>query len=149
MTEPGKDSPYRNRSAEENLGLLERMRALAHTVPLLKEATTSGSQTQRLQDAIAALQHNTHAASRFDFSIQPALQFAVQETTQPIKRPAPLLEWNSDEPDSDQPHANLAEANRAFEQAKVAASAFTQRCKASFRAQSLMISLPWSQAMLQ
>jgi glutaminyl-tRNA synthetase len=27
LTEPGKDSPYRNRSAEENLNLLERMRA--------------------------------------------------------------------------------------------------------------------------
>ncbi len=27
LTEPGRDSPYRNRSVEENLGLLERMRA--------------------------------------------------------------------------------------------------------------------------
>jgi len=27
LTEPGKDSPYRNRTAEENLGLFERMRA--------------------------------------------------------------------------------------------------------------------------
>ena len=27
LTEPGKDSPYRNRSVEENLGLFERMRA--------------------------------------------------------------------------------------------------------------------------
>ena len=27
LTEPGKDSPYRNRSVEENLDLFERMRA--------------------------------------------------------------------------------------------------------------------------
>lgn len=134
---------------EEQNVLLERMRALAHTVPLLKEATTSGSQTQRLKEAIAALQHNTHAASRFEYVARPALQFAVQEPTQPIKRPASLLDWSSDKLDSDQPRANLAEANRAFEQAKAAAIGFTRRCKDSFRAQSLMISLPWSQAMLQ
>ncbi len=134
---------------EEQNVLLERIRALAHTMPSLKEASTSGSQTQRLQEAIAALRHNTHAASRFEYALKPALQFAVQEPAQPIMRPASLLKWSSHEVDSDQPRSNLAEANRAFEQAKAAAAAFTQRCKDSFRAQSLMISLPWSQAMLQ
>ena len=60
-----------------------------------------------------------------------------------------LLERENDVLEADLAGANLADANRAFQQAQKAKVTFTERYRSSFRAQSSMISLRWSQVMLQ
>ena len=79
LTEPGKDSPYRNRSIEENLDLLRRMKAgeFADGEHVLRARLDMGSPNINLRDpALYRIRHATHQNTGDDWCIYPMYDFA-------------------------------------------------------------------------
>jgi glutaminyl-tRNA synthetase len=79
LTEPGKDSPYRNRSAEENLGLFERMRAgeFADGSRTLRAKIDMASPNLNMRDPIMyRILHATHHRTADKWCIYPMYDFA-------------------------------------------------------------------------
>ena len=147
---------------EAKNGLLERLRALAQmasgTGRTAEVDTIASSQAQRLKNAIDSLRHETAPASTLLLRAgllrvgqSNGLQLGDAPKPEAIARQPvrDLLEEDHDVFDSDHRGANLADTNRAFEQAQKAKTTFVEKHRTSFRAQSSMISLRWSQVMLQ
>ncbi len=79
LTEPGKDSPYRNRSVEENLDLLERMRAgeFEEGSRVLRAKIDMASPNINLRDpAMYRIRHETHLRTGDEWCIYPMYDFA-------------------------------------------------------------------------
>ena len=79
LTEPGKDSPYRDRSIEENLDLFRRMRAgeFADGEHVLRARIDMGSPNINLRDpALYRIRHNTHQHTGDEWCIYPMYDFA-------------------------------------------------------------------------
>jgi len=142
---------------EEKNTLLERMRALAQMASATGSATEvdtiASSQTQRLKSAIHSLRHESTPASTLLLQVAQSngLQLGAASKPEAIAHQPvrDLLEEENDVFNADHRGANLADANRAFEQAQRAKTTFAEKHRTSFRAQSSMISLRWSQVMLQ
>ncbi len=79
LTEPGKDSPYRNRSIEENLDLFARMRAgeFAEGTHILRARIDMASPNINLRDpAIYRIRHASHHRTGDAWCIYPMYTFA-------------------------------------------------------------------------
>lgn len=79
LTEPGKDSPYRSRSVEENLDLLARMRAgeFADGEHVLRAKIDMSSPNMNLRDpALYRIRHLIHQHTGDDWCIYPMYDFA-------------------------------------------------------------------------
>jgi glutaminyl-tRNA synthetase len=79
LTEPGKESPYRNRSIEENLDLFERMRKgeFANGEKVLRAKIDMNSPNINLRDpVIYRISHATHHNTGDQWCIYPMYSFA-------------------------------------------------------------------------
>ena len=79
LTEPGKDSPYRNRSVEENLGLFERMRAgeFADGSRVLRAKIDMTSPNLNLRDPVMyRILHAEHHRTSDKWCIYPMYDYA-------------------------------------------------------------------------
>lgn len=79
LTEPGRDSPYRSRSVEENLDLLARMRAgeFVNGEQVLRAKIDMSSPNMNLRDpALYRIRHLTHQHTGDDWCIYPMYDFA-------------------------------------------------------------------------
>ncbi|WP_227935447.1 glutamine--tRNA ligase/YqeY domain fusion protein [Alkalihalobacillus deserti] len=107
LTEPGKDSPYRNRSIEENLDLFERMRKgeFGNGEKVLRAKIDMGSPNINLRDpVIYRISHATHHNTGDEWCIYPmyafahALEDAIEDVTHSIcttefEDQRPLYNW--------------------------------------------------------
>ena len=79
LTEPGKDSPYRDRSVEENLGLLRQMRAgeFADGEHVLRAKIDMASPNMNLRDpTLYRIRHISHQHTGDTWPIYPMYDFA-------------------------------------------------------------------------
>ncbi|MBX3348264.1 MAG: glutamine--tRNA ligase/YqeY domain fusion protein [Nitrospira sp.] len=79
LTEPGRDSPYRTRSVDENLGLFTRMRAgeFSDGTHVLRAKIDMGSPNINLRDPILyRIRHAIHYRTGSSWCIYPAYDFA-------------------------------------------------------------------------
>ena len=79
LTEPGKDSPYRNRTVEENLDLFERMKngEFGDGAKVLRAKIDRASPNINLRDpAIYRISHSTHHNTGDKWCIYPMYTFA-------------------------------------------------------------------------
>src|SRR5580704_14098003 len=79
LTEPGKDSPYRNRSVEENLSLFERMRAgeFPDGSHVLRAKIDMASPNLNMRDpTLYRIRHATHHRTGDVWCIYPMYDFA-------------------------------------------------------------------------
>ena len=79
LTEPGKDSPYRDRSAEENLDLFRRMRArrISNGARVLRAKIDMRSGNINLRDpALYRILHAPHPRTGTQWCIYPSYDFA-------------------------------------------------------------------------
>src|SRR5579859_3758793 len=79
LTEPGKDSPYRNRSAEENLNLFERMRAgeFPDGSRVLRAKIDMASPNLNMRDPVMyRILHAEHHRTRNKWPIYPMYDYA-------------------------------------------------------------------------
>src|SRR5215469_5028951 len=79
LTEPGKESPYRNRSVEENLELFERMRAgeFADGTRTLRSKIDMASPNLNMRDPVMyRILHATHHRTADQWCIYPTYDFA-------------------------------------------------------------------------
>ncbi|HUF17268.1 MAG TPA: glutamine--tRNA ligase/YqeY domain fusion protein [Thermoanaerobaculia bacterium] len=79
LTEPGKESPHRNRSVEENLDLFRRMRAgeFPEGAHLLRAKIDMASPNINLRDpALYRIRHETHHRTGDDWCIYPMYDYA-------------------------------------------------------------------------
>lgn len=79
LTEPGKDSPYRNRTVEENLDLFERMKngEFGDGAKVLRAKIDMASPNINLRDpAIYRISHSTHHNTGYKWCIYPMYTFA-------------------------------------------------------------------------
>jgi len=79
LTEPGKDSPFRNRSAEENLNLFERMRAgeFPDGTRVLRAKIDMGSPNFNMRDPVMyRILHADHHRTGSNWPIYPMYDFA-------------------------------------------------------------------------
>ncbi|MGZ5493708.1 MAG: glutamine--tRNA ligase/YqeY domain fusion protein [Thermoanaerobaculia bacterium] len=79
LTEPGKESPHRNRSADENLDLLRRMRAgeFEDGAHVLRAKIDMGSPNINMRDPILyRIRHETHHRTGDAWCIYPMYDFA-------------------------------------------------------------------------
>ncbi len=79
LTEPGKDSPYRNRSVEENLALFEQMRRgdLPDGTCVLRAKIDMGSPNLNLRDPVLyRILHATHPRTGDQWCIYPMYDWA-------------------------------------------------------------------------
>jgi glutaminyl-tRNA synthetase len=79
LTEPGKNSPYRNRSVEENLDLFRRMKAgeFANGARVLRAKIDMSSGNINLRDPVLyRILHATHPRTGDKWSIYPSYDYA-------------------------------------------------------------------------
>jgi glutaminyl-tRNA synthetase len=79
LTEPGRDSPYRNRSVEENLDLFERMRAgeFPNGARTLRAKIDMASPNLNLRDPVMyRILHETHHRTGDEWCIYPMYDYA-------------------------------------------------------------------------
>jgi glutaminyl-tRNA synthetase len=115
LNEPGKDSPFRGRSVEENLGLFGRMRAgeFENGSHVLRAKIDMASPNINMRDpVIYRIQKATHHRTRDDWCIYPMYDFAhclsdsIEGITQSLctlefEDHRPLYDWVLDELDVD------------------------------------------------
>jgi len=111
LTEPGKDSPYRNRSVEENLDLFERMRAgeFADGSRTLKARIDMSHPNLNMRDPVMyRILHASHPRTGDKWCIYPmydwahGLEDSVEQITHSIctlefENHRPLYDWFLDE----------------------------------------------------
>ncbi|MFH1867714.1 MAG: glutamine--tRNA ligase/YqeY domain fusion protein [Candidatus Omnitrophota bacterium] len=111
LTEPGEDSPYRNRSVEENLGLFERMKAgeLEEGSHVLRAKIDMKSPNLNMRDpAIYRIKKVSHHRTKDKWCIYPMYDFAhclsdsIEGVTHSIctlefENNRPLYDWILDE----------------------------------------------------
>ena len=83
LTEPGKESPYRNRSVEENLDLFARMRAgeFADGTHVLRAKIDMASPNLNMRDPVMyRIRHAHHHRTGDDWCIYPMYDFAYGQS---------------------------------------------------------------------
>ena len=103
LTEPGKDSPYRNRSVEENLKLFEEMRAgkYAHGEKVLRAKIDMASPNINMRDPIIyRVAHMTHHNTGDKWCIYPMYDFAhpIEDAIEGITHSLCTLEFEDHRP---------------------------------------------------
>lgn len=103
LTEPGKDSPYRNRSVEENLALFERMRngEFPDGAKTLRAKIDMASPNMNLRDpAIYRIVHTSHHRQGNKWCIYPLYDFAhpIQDATEGITHSLCSIEFENHRP---------------------------------------------------
>ncbi len=103
LTEPGKDSPYRTRSAEENLDLFRRMKAgeFADGAHVLRAKIDMASPNINLRDpAIYRIKHATHHNTGDKWCIYPMYTYAhpIEDAIENITHSICTLEFEDQRP---------------------------------------------------
>ena len=103
LTEPGKDSPYRNRSVEENLRLFEEMRAgkYADGEKVLRAKIDMASPNINMRDPIIyRVAHMTHHNTGDKWCIYPMYDFAhpIEDAIEGITHSLCTLEFEDHRP---------------------------------------------------
>lgn len=103
LTEPGKDSPFRNRSVEENLDLLEKMKTgeFAEGEHLLRAKIDMAAPNINLRDpAIYRIKHMAHPMTGDSWHIYPMYDFAhcVSDAIEGITHSLCTLEFEDHRP---------------------------------------------------
>jgi len=114
LTEPGKDSPYRNRSVAENLDLFRRMRAgeFADGAHVLRAKIDMASGNINLRDpAIYRIKHATHHNTGDAWCIYPMYTYAhpIEDALENITHSICTLEFEDQRPFYDWLLERLAE----------------------------------------
>jgi glutaminyl-tRNA synthetase len=114
LTEPGKDSPFRNRSAEENLDLFKRMQAgeFADGTHVLRAKIDMASPNINLRDpAIYRIRHATHHNTGDKWCVYPMYTFAhpIEDALENITHSICTLEFEDQRPFYDWLLERLAE----------------------------------------
>lgn len=117
LTEPGVNSPYRERSIEENLDLFARMRAgeFKDGEKILRAKIDMSAPNMNLRDpALYRIRHETHHQTGDDWCIYPMYDFAhaLSDSFEGITHSLCSLEFEDHRPlydwcveNTDQPHA--------------------------------------------
>jgi len=117
LTEPGRDSPYRDRSVEENLDLFERMRAgeFEDGVRVLRAKIDMASPNLNMRDpVIYRILHETHHRTGDEWCIYPMYDYAhplsdaIERITHSLcslefEDHRPLYNWFLEQPEFEQP----------------------------------------------
>ncbi|RFU62424.1 glutamine--tRNA ligase/YqeY domain fusion protein [Peribacillus glennii] len=103
LTEPGKDSPYRNRSVEENLDLFERMRngEFGNGEKVLRAKIDMSSPNINLRDpVIYRIAHTTHHNTGDKWCIYPMYAFAhpLEDAIEGVTHSLCTLEFEDQRP---------------------------------------------------
>ena len=103
LTEPGKESPYRNRSVEENLDLFERMKngGFPDGAKTLRAKIDMASPNMNLRDpAIYRILHKEHHRQGNKWCIYPLYDFAhpIQDATEGITHSLCSIEFENHRP---------------------------------------------------
>lgn len=103
FTEPGKDSPYRNRSVEENLNLFQRMRAgeFADGAHVLRAKIDMSSPNIVMRDPIIyRIKHEPHYRTGTQWVIYPMYDFAhcLSDALESITHSICTLEFENNRP---------------------------------------------------
>ncbi len=103
LTEPGKDSPYRNRSVEENLELFRRMKAgeFPDGAKTLRAKINMASPNMNLRDpAIYRIVHTDHHRQGSKWCIYPLYDFAhpIQDALEGITHSLCSIEFENHRP---------------------------------------------------
>lgn len=103
LTEPGKESPYRNRSAEENLGLFMRMRAgeFPDGAHVLRAKIDMSSPNVTMRDpVIYRIKRAPHYRTGNDWVIYPMYDFAhcLSDSIEKITHSICTLEFENNRP---------------------------------------------------
>jgi glutaminyl-tRNA synthetase len=114
LTEPGKDSPYRNRSVEENLDLFNRMKAgeFPDGAHILRAKIDMASPNINLRDpAIYRIRHATHHRTGDTWCVYPMYTFAhpIEDALENITHSLCTLEFEDQRPFYDWLLEQLAE----------------------------------------
>src|SRR5512135_113561 len=114
LTEPGKDSPYRSRSVEENLDLFRRMKAgeFADGAHVLRARIDMSSPNINLRDpAIYRIKRATHHRTGDKWCIYPMYTYAhpIEDAMERITHSICTLEFEDQRPFYDWLLARLAE----------------------------------------
>ncbi|MGD9578907.1 MAG: glutamate--tRNA ligase family protein, partial [Syntrophorhabdus sp.] len=103
LTEPGKESPYRNRSVEENLDLFMRMRAgeFPDGAHVLRAKIDMASPNVTMRDPIIyRIKHSPHYRTGNDWVIYPMYDFAhcLSDSIEKITHSICTLEFENNRP---------------------------------------------------
>jgi glutaminyl-tRNA synthetase len=103
LTEPGKESPYRNRSVEENLDLLERMRAgeFKEGAHVLRAKIDMASSNITMRDPIMyRIRYEPHYRTENKWCIYPMYDFAhcLSDSLEEITHSICTLEFENNRP---------------------------------------------------
>jgi glutaminyl-tRNA synthetase len=103
LTEPGKDSPYRNRSVEENLDLFRRMRAgeFADGTRVLRAKIDMASGNINMRDpAIYRIRHASHHRTGDAWCVYPMYTYAhpIEDALEGITHSLCTLEFEDQRP---------------------------------------------------
>ena len=103
LTEPGKESPYRNRSIEENLDLFERMKngEFANGEKVLRAKIDRSSPNVNFRDpVIYRISHNSHHNTGDKWCIYPMYSFAhpLEDAIEGITHSICTLEFEDQRP---------------------------------------------------
>ena len=103
LTEPGKDSPYRNRSAEENLELFEKMKAgdFPDGAHVLRAKIDMASPNLNMRDpVIYRIQHAAHHRTGDKWCIYPMYDYAhcLEDAIESITHSLCTLEFEDHRP---------------------------------------------------
>jgi len=114
LTQPGKDSPYRNRSAEENMDLFKRMQAgeFADGKHILRAKIDMSAPNINLRDpAIYRIRHATHHNTGDKWCVYPMYTFAhpIEDALENITHSICTLEFEDQRPFYDWLLERLAE----------------------------------------
>ncbi|MBW7903556.1 MAG: glutamine--tRNA ligase/YqeY domain fusion protein [Rhodocyclaceae bacterium] len=114
LTQPGKDSPYRGRSAEENLDLFRRMRQgeFADGAHVLRAKIDMASRNINLRDpAIYRIRHATHHNTGDKWCVYPMYTYAhpIEDALENITHSICTLEFEDQRPFYDWLLERLAE----------------------------------------
>ena len=115
LTEPGRDSPFRNRSAAESLGLFRRMKAgeFADGTHILRARIDMGSPNINLRDpAIYRIRHVSHHNTGDTWCVYPMYTFAhpIEDALENITHSICTLEFEDQRPFYDWLLNRLADA---------------------------------------
>ncbi|MDY7579794.1 glutamine--tRNA ligase/YqeY domain fusion protein [Herbaspirillum sp. RTI4] len=115
LTEPGIDSPWRNRPAEESLRLFDEMRAGTHAdgTLILRAKISMASPNMNLRDpAIYRIRHATHHNTGDKWCVYPMYSFAhpIEDALENISHSICTLEFEDQRPLYDWVLERLAEA---------------------------------------
>ncbi len=114
LTQPGKDSPYRNRSVAENMDLFKRMQAgeFADGTQILRARIDMASPNINLRDpAIYRIRHATHHNTGDTWCVYPMYTFAhpIEDALENITHSICTLEFEDQRPFYDWLLEHLAE----------------------------------------